>query len=845
MSISDRFTTTRVFPFLPKRGWRATTVLATAAASVTMYISQAAQANTPYSVNSGATDLAASASYTPTGMPGASGDVTFTNVNYSKTNFNVTSNLSFGTLNSLDTTNTTLIVRGTGANASHGTSLALDGGSNSVASANGGSAGDLIFVVAGATLNLANQTNYGFASLNLSSGGNLDIAGTASIDPAITGAGTTTIVKTGAGTLTLNNNASTFTGNVVVVAGTLKAGSNGAALQYPTATNVFTVNGGSVDFNGKSGFYVGVLNGSGGSLINSGTNTANLNIFGGATGTYFGSITGGVQVNVSGDSSSLFETLAGTNTYTGPTTVTNGTLEFATPASLYNANTSSWTASIFNVAGGTNIVFNVGGPHDFSVTQTETLLPALANNSTTNGLQPGSFFGFDTTNTTLPVVYPGSVTDSNAGMLGIAKFGANTLSLSGSNTYSGGTRVYAGTLDLTNPSAAGTGGLNFQAASNIQLSSDTAFGGSSPILNVNLTNSGTYTGTFILNRATSGAMNSLTHQFGTLTITLYDGGNGGLNVLAGPNAPTGGFVDTLAFNNLLFGNYANSSTETLNPTGTYLTIGQAAPVTGAQGNYVATLDLDGTSPGNQITGTISDTANGGSTIRAAIVKTNSSVWTLSGSNSYSGGTSINAGLLVASSGLPALGTGPVTINGGGIILRNTSAGTVFPMLSSGYNGGSWNGTSGILSNTASADSAHLHAVGELQPNVATTFEAQPLGTGDVALKYTYYGDANLDGTVDGSDYSLIDNGYQSESGAHPLTGWQNGDFNYDGVVNGSDYTLMDNAFNSQGVQIASQVARVAAQIAGAGTSSAVPEPAALGLLGFTFACLLGRRHRVR
>ena len=64
------------------------------------------------------------------------------------------------------------------------------------------------------------------------------------------------------------------------------------------------------------------------------------------------------------------------------------------------------------------------------------------------------------------------------------------------------------------------------------------------------------------------------------------------------------------------------------------------------------------------------------------------------------------------------------------------------------------------------------------------------------VRYTFYGDANLDGHVDGSDYSLIDNGALLH-----LTGWQNGDFNYDGVINGSDYTLIDNAYNTQGTAI--------------------------------------------
>ena len=55
--------------------------------------------------------------------------------------------------------------------------------------------------------------------------------------------------------------------------------------------------------------------------------------------------------------------------------------------------------------------------------------------------------------------------------------------------------------------------------------------------------------------------------------------------------------------------------------------------------------------------------------------------------------------------------------------------------------------------------------------------------------------------MDGTDYSRIDNGYLNH-----LTGWANGDFNYDGVVDGSDYTFIDNAFNSQGASLAALLA---------------------------------------
>ena len=75
----------------------------------------------------------------------------------------------------------------------------------------------------------------------------------------------------------------------------------------------------------------------------------------------------------------------------------------------------------------------------------------------------------------------------------------------------------------------------------------------------------------------------------------------------------------------------------------------------------------------------------------------------------------------------------------------------------------------------------------------SSFDGQTVSNTDILVKYTLYGDANFDGIVNGSDYTLIDNGYNAK-----LTGWRNGDFNYDGVVNGDDYILIDNAFNTEG-----------------------------------------------
>ncbi len=90
----------------------------------------------------------------------------------------------------------------------------------------------------------------------------------------------------------------------------------------------------------------------------------------------------------------------------------------------------------------------------------------------------------------------------------------------------------------------------------------------------------------------------------------------------------------------------------------------------------------------------------------------------------------------------------------------------------------------------------------------------------VLVKYTWFGDSNLDGAVDGSDYALIDTGFTS-GGA--LTGWVFGDYDYNGLVDGSDYALIDTGFLSQ--------------------SGVLPEPASLSLLGLSAFALLRRRHR--
>ena len=68
----------------------------------------------------------------------------------------------------------------------------------------------------------------------------------------------------------------------------------------------------------------------------------------------------------------------------------------------------------------------------------------------------------------------------------------------------------------------------------------------------------------------------------------------------------------------------------------------------------------------------------------------------------------------------------------------------------------------------------------------------PVARGDILVKYTWTGDANLDGQVDSADYFHLDMGFL-KGGVR----YQNGDFEYGGTVDGDDYFLMDMAFLSQ------------------------------------------------
>ena len=187
------------------------------------------------------------------------------------------------------------------------------------------------------------------------------------------------------------------------------------------------------------------------------------------------------------------------------------------------------------------------------------------------------------------------------------------------------------------------------------------------------------------------------------------------------------------------------------------------------------------------------------------------------------------------------------LTNGAMIVHNGNLSGLAGLVRSGLGTSSvWAGP-GIDSSTAAYHSPLDMAVGTISNSAGgttprmTTFDKIPVSYSDVLIKFTYFGDANFDGKVDGSDYSLIDSGYITHA-----VGWYNGDFNYDGVINGSDYTLIDNAFNTQGAavptaQVAAASVRQKATIA---PSAPVPTPQTYVDPSLWWNDQYRRRHRI-
>ena len=144
--------------------------------------------------------------------------------------------------------------------------------------------------------------------------------------------------------------------------------------------------------------------------------------------------------------------LWGVNTYTGPTTVLMAKLFIKKAASLYNADTAQWTPAKISVHPGATLVLSAGAAGEFSGEQIGTLLKNLTESVNNNGLMAGSILCLDTANAKDAVTVSANISDSKGpggGAFLIKKCGAGTLQMSGKNTYTGQTILEGGALSIS------------------------------------------------------------------------------------------------------------------------------------------------------------------------------------------------------------------------------------------------------------------------------------------------------------------------------------------------------------------------------------------------------------
>ncbi|HEV7736839.1 MAG TPA: autotransporter-associated beta strand repeat-containing protein, partial [Chlamydiales bacterium] len=305
------------------------------------------------------------------------------------------------------------------------------------------------------------------------------------------------------------------------------------------------------------------------------------------------------------------------NSYSGGTTITGGTLST-------------------NVAGGLgNGIASIGAAGTLQGTGTFTLMNAVT-------VAAGS---------TVDVTGANNMTLSGvvAGIGGsIAKISTGTLTLSNTgNTYSGGTTITGGTVSTNVAGALGGGTASIGAAGRLQgtgiftlMNAVTVAAGST----VDVTSANNMT----LSGVVSGVGGSIAKTSpGTLTLT-----NAGNTYSAGTTI-TGGTVSTNVAGALGNGTASIGSAGTLQGTGTFTLANAVSLAAGS------TVDITGL---NNVT--LSGVVSG---VGGTLTKTSSGILTLSNvGNTYSGGTTITGGTVSIGAAAP-ISSGPISIGSAGIL----------------------------------------------------------------------------------------------------------------------------------------------------------------------------------
>lgn len=569
--------------------------------------------------------------------------------------------------------------------------LTIDAGAGGVRTLNGTHA-DLtqINLLSGST-NVSNFNALGVfdSRINVSAGANLNLLQLApgAFDHVLAGSGTVTL-NGGGGPISFGGTGSTFDGTFAINAGATAIIANEDALGTANFVNDGTVQfgGGIILDNDISGL---------GNVIKTGAGQSNLsgnNSYSGGTIVQSGQLnltngmaagTGGVTVNagaalnldfvtdgslgndVTGagvlvKSGNATVTLTGNNSYSGGTVLASGGLRVD---NLMRLGTGPVTSNA-----GASLILNYNGAGQL--------------------LQTTPFF-------------------SGGGTF--VKEGSGDIVMNAANNYTGGTVIRTGRIGLNTGDALGSG--------NIQIDSGGTLGIGGITLNNMILGSGRIVKTANNVATLSGDNSGFTGLFDIQagSVVLQNGrsaGAGNVAIAAGTSLVVDSIVgDTVIAANLAgAGDLENLSNTRLTLTGTNSLTGQVFVTSGtlqiASGQNIGTADVrltNASSVLNIATAANTTLANSISDL-GRVVKTGSGTVTLTGANSYSGGTDIQQGALRVTN-TNFLGTGAITVQtgaaldlsiagqatlnlaiSGGGVLRKTDGGTL-TLLGNGLTGG--------------------------------------------------------------------------------------------------------------------------------------------------------------
>jgi autotransporter-associated beta strand protein len=475
-------------------------------------------------------------------------------------------------------------------------------------------------------------------SINVNSGGTLRITGADFMGSATTTPVATLVINQG-GTVTNGGNNFNSFGPVIMNGGQLTT-SGGAAAAYQSYNLM-----GSVTVGGSSASSISV-SGAGNAFNGVHLNTNTLFNVADATGDSAADLTvstpllnrngslGGAGGFTKDGAGTM--TLTGANVYTGATTISGGTLQIG------NGTTDGSIASSSGITNNGALVYNLVGSQS----------------------------------------YGNAITGSGT----LTKAGAGTLTLSGTNSYGGATTIDGGTLALT-------GSLT----SNIGVNSGGTITGTgsttgSLTLNAGSTFSGNLSGILTANGVSFTGATTLIFNGATTNGSTYDlfnygaGGVSGLGFLSSTFRATlfDDTANTKVTATVSTGNRTWNTTSGTWQSGSASTIWQEGdqryfdgdtvtfgdPASASVVSLVGTLLPAGTVTVNNTNGY---TFSGGGSIGggASLSKSGSGDLTISNTNAYSGGTTLNGGSLTANAA-SALGTGPVTVNAGTLHANHAS-----------------------------------------------------------------------------------------------------------------------------------------------------------------------------